>query len=64
VNAAAKRIDHNLSTHDEESRRLTGIPWEDKWAQIQREKETIRARGLDPAQDPPPDTSKETDEPA
>jgi lambda family phage portal protein len=64
VNAAAKRIDHNLSTHDEESRRLTGIPWEDKWAQIQREKETIRARGLDPAQDPPPDTSEETDEPA
>jgi len=46
VNAAAKRVELTISTLDEESRKLTGTPWEDKLPQILKERSILRANGI------------------
>lgn len=46
ISAAAKRVELTVSTLDEESRRLTGTPWEDKLPQILRERAILRANGI------------------
>lgn len=46
INAAAKRVELTISTLDEEARRLTGTPWEDKLPQILKERAILRANGI------------------
>jgi len=46
VNAAAKRIEQCISTLDEECRRLTGTPLEDKLPQILKERAILRKAGI------------------
>lgn len=46
INAAAKRVELTISTLDEESRRLTGTPWEDKLPQTLKERAILRANGV------------------
>jgi lambda family phage portal protein len=48
VKAAIDRIEAKISTIDEESRQLTGTPFEDKLPQILRERKLLRDAGLDP----------------
>lgn len=46
INAAARRIELTISTLDEESRRFTGTPWEDKLPQVLKERAILRANGI------------------
>jgi lambda family phage portal protein len=46
INAAARRIELTITTLDEESRRFTGTPWEDKLPQVLKEREILRANGI------------------
>jgi len=47
INAAAKRVELSITTLDEESRKLTGTPWEDKLPQLIKERQILRAAGID-----------------
>jgi len=47
INAAAKRVELQITTLDEESRKLTGTPWEDKLPQLIKERQILRAAGID-----------------
>lgn len=42
IEAATRRVELTVSTIDEESRRLTGTPWEDKLPQILKERVILR----------------------
>lgn len=46
INAAARRVELTISTLDEEARRLTGTPWEDKLPQILKERAILRKNGI------------------
>lgn len=46
INAAARRVELTISSLDEESRELTGTPWEDKLPQILKERAILRAAGI------------------
>lgn len=46
INAAAKRVELTITTLDEESRRFTGTPWENKLPQILKERAILRANGI------------------
>jgi lambda family phage portal protein len=46
INAAAKRVELTISTLDEESRRFSGTPWEDKLPQILKERAILKANGI------------------
>jgi len=46
INAAARRIELCITTIDEESRKFTGTPWEDKLPQILKERAILRANGI------------------
>lgn len=46
INAAAKRVELTISTLDEESRKLTGTPWEDKLPQVIKERAILRGAGI------------------
>jgi lambda family phage portal protein len=46
INAAAARVELTISTLDEESRKLTGTPWEDKLPQIIKERRYLRENNI------------------
>ncbi|TLM66019.1 MAG: phage portal protein [Deltaproteobacteria bacterium] len=46
INAAARRIELTISTLDEESRKFTGTPWEDKLPQVLKERAVLRENGI------------------
>lgn len=46
INAAARRVELTISTIDEEARRLTGTPWEDKLPQLLKERAILRKNGI------------------
>jgi lambda family phage portal protein len=46
INAAAARVELTVSSLDEESRKLTGTPWEDKLPQIIKERRYLRENNI------------------
>ncbi len=46
INAAARRVELTVSTLDEESRKLTGTPWENKLPQVLKERAALRKAGI------------------
>jgi len=46
INAAAKRVEMTISTLEEESRKFTGTPWENKLEQVLKERRILRENGI------------------